>query len=112
MEGEAKKKGNAMYEVGQIMIRSPEEGLRSSGTHAVSRRGKKSTLELNWGFRNQDKTKVRRRQKQLISCHKSRKSVELGSAHCYIRDFMIFGKYLNWFIQCQQYLGSNGHSRV
>lgn len=41
LEGEAKKKGNAMYEVGQIMIRSPEEGLRSSGTHAVSRRGKK-----------------------------------------------------------------------
>lgn len=37
-EGEAKKKGDATYEVGQIMIRSSEEGLRSSGTHAVTRK--------------------------------------------------------------------------
>lgn len=73
---------------------------------------KKSTLELNWGFRNQDKTKARWRQRQLITHHKSRKSGELGSVHCYIRDFMIFGRYLNWFLRCQQYLGSNGHSKV
>lgn len=109
MERGTKKKGDGTYEVGQMMIRSSEEGLRSSSTHAVTRK-KKTTLELNWGFRNQEKIKARWRQRKFITHHKSRKSGELGSAHCYIRDFITFGKSLNWFLRCQQYLGSNGHS--
>lgn len=41
MEGDTKKRGDAIYVVGQTMTRSPEEGPRSNGSHAVTRRGKK-----------------------------------------------------------------------
>ena len=54
MEGEAKKRGDARYVVGQIITRSPEEGLRSNGSHAVTRRGKKLGL-LKMG---QDKSEM------------------------------------------------------
>lgn len=46
MEREAKKTGAVRYEVGQIMIRSPEEGLRSSGVNAATRR--KNIKKINW----------------------------------------------------------------
>lgn len=38
LERGTKKKGDGTYEVGQMMIRSSEEGLRSSSTHAVTRK--------------------------------------------------------------------------
>lgn len=60
MEGEAKKRGDAMYVVGQIVGRSPEEGLRSNASHAVARRGGKKLPGAKLGLlkMGQDKSEM------------------------------------------------------
>lgn len=105
MKGKAKKRGDAMYVVEQILTRSPEERLRSNSSHAVTRRGwvggKSPGAELGFLIMGQDKSEV----VTAAACHKSKKSRDLGCLHYCTKGFMIFGKYLNWFLKCQQYLG-------